>query len=66
MSWILEACGEDTSGVKGAIKVVGLSGLYLKTLKTWVDDDSPDMAATMAALDNSLKNADEWVNRLPI
>ena len=66
MSWILEAVGEDTRGIKGAIKVAGLSGVYLKTLKTWVEDDSADMAATMATLDKTLKTADDWVNRIPI
>ncbi|MAQ71203.1 MAG: TetR family transcriptional regulator [Alphaproteobacteria bacterium] len=66
MSWIMEAVGEDTRGIKGAIKVAGLSGVYLKTLKTWVEDDSADMAATMATLDKTLKTADDWVNRIPI
>ncbi|MAM35317.1 MAG: TetR family transcriptional regulator [Micavibrio sp.] len=66
MSWILEAVGEDTRGIKGAMKVAGLSGVYLKTLKAWIEDDSVDMAATMAALDKSLKTADEWVGRIPI
>ena len=42
MSWIMEAVGEDTRGIKGAIKVAGLSGVYLKTLKTWVEDDSDE------------------------
>ena len=66
MSWVLEAVGEDTRGIKGAMKVAGLSGVYLKTLKAWIEDDSVDMAATMAALDKSLKTADEWVGRIPI
>ena len=66
MSWVLEAVGEDTRGIKGAMKVAGLSGVYLKTLKAWIEDDSVDMAATMAALDKSLKTADEWVVRIPI
>ena len=56
----------DLKGLKGALKVTALTGLYLKVLRDWVKDDSPDMAATMAALDKSLKTADEWVGRIPI
>lgn len=60
MSWMLEAVGIETSGVKGCIKVAGLVALYLKTLHVWLDDDSPDMAKTMAALDKNLGRAEQW------
>lgn len=60
MSWMLEASGIETGGYKGAIKVMGLTGLYLKTLKTWKDDDSEDMAKTMAELDKNLGRAEKW------
>lgn len=64
MVWMLEAAGHETQGIKGAIKVAGLSALYLKTVKIWMDDDSPDMAKTMAALDKSLNHAERWANTL--
>lgn len=64
MSWMLEAAGIETGGVKGAIKVIGLSGIYLKTLRVWCDDESPDMGKTMAALDKNLGRAEEWAGRL--
>ncbi len=54
MAWMLEAAGVDTSGVKGAAKVAGLTGVYLKAIRVWVKDDSPDMGKTMAELDKSL------------
>ncbi len=60
MSWMLEAAGADTGGVKGAIKVAGLSGLYIKTLRVWKNDESPDMGKTMAALDKYLGRAERW------
>ena len=60
MSWMLEAAGIDTGGIKGAVKVAGLTGLYLKVLRTWKDDDSPDMGKTMAALDKTLGRAEQW------
>lgn len=59
MSWMLEAAGIPTSGAKGAIKVAGLSGLYLKTAYTWMRDDTEDMSKTMAALDKNLSNAQQ-------
>ena len=61
MTWMLEAAGIETTGVRGAVKVAGVTGLYLKVLKTWKDDDSPDLGKTMAALDKDLGRADKFV-----
>lgn len=58
MSWMLGSAGIETSGIKGAIKVAGLSGIYLKVLCTWKDDESVDLAKTMAALDKALERAE--------
>lgn len=66
MSWMLEAAGIDTGGYRGALKIMGLSALYLKTLRTWKDDDSPDMAKTMAALDQNLGRAERWASRFGV
>lgn len=63
MSWMLECCGIETAGYKGALKIMGLTGIYLKTLKTWKNDDSPDMAKTMAELDKNLGRAEQWVDK---
>ncbi len=57
---MLEAAGIDTGGYKGAIKIAGLTALYLKTLKTWREDDSEDMAKTMAELDKNLERSEQW------
>ena len=62
MGRMLEAAGIDTGGVCGAVKVSGLVGVYLWTLRTWKDDDSPDMGKTMAALDKSLDRAEQVAN----
>ncbi len=60
MSWMLDAAGIDTGGIKGALKVAGLTALYLKILRVWKSDDSEDMAKTMAELDKSLGHAEQW------
>ena len=62
MTWMLEAAGDKTDGIKGAVKVAGLTGLYLKVLRTWKDDDSPDLPKTMAALDKALNRAETVLN----
>ena len=64
MTWMLEAAGEETSGIRGAIKVAGFTGVYLKTLRGWRDDESPDLAKVMAALDKDLGRAEQVANTL--
>ncbi|MGH1403086.1 MAG: TetR family transcriptional regulator [Alphaproteobacteria bacterium] len=58
MNWMLEASGVETSGIKGALKVMGLTGIYLKVLKVWCDDESRDLSKTMAALDKALERGE--------
>lgn len=62
MSWMLEASGVDTNGLRGAAKIVGLTGVYIKVLRTWKDDESPDMGKTMAMLDKHLGQAERLAN----
>ena len=64
MSWMMDAAGMDTGGMKGVAKIAGLTAIYLKALWVWRDDDSPDMAKTMAALDQSLGHAEQWVEKV--
>ena len=66
MTWMLEACHLDTTGIKGAIKVAGLTGVYIKVLRTWMDDDSPDLSKTMAALDKALERVERTATTLGI
>jgi len=54
MACMLEAAGLSTTGVRGALRVKALSAAYLATLRVWLSDESPDLAATMAALDRHL------------
>lgn len=65
MSWMLEAAGISTAGLLGSLRVKGLAVVYLATLRIWLDDDSLDMAKTMAALDRNLQRADSLARRLP-
>lgn len=64
MGWMLELSGIETSGLKGALKIAGLSALYLKVLRVWMEDDTADMAKTMAALDKALNHVEKGASTL--
>ena len=62
MSWMLEGAGIETGGIKGAVKVTAMTGIYLKVLKSWTKDDSVDLSKTMSALDKALERAETMAN----
>lgn len=64
MTKVLEASGVETENIKGAAQVTGLVGVYLYVVRMWKDDDSADMAQTMAKLDKSLDYAESTANSL--
>ena len=57
MTWTLESAGVGTAGLTGKLRVKGLATIYLAALCVWIDDDTPDLAKTMAFLDRRLKQA---------
>lgn len=57
MRWMLEAAGVETTGWRGALRIAGLTALWLRVSMVWAQDDSPDMGRTMAALDRALSQA---------
>lgn len=58
MTWMAEAAQIEVTGWRGVAKIIGLTGVYLNALRVWVNDESPDMAKTMAAVDKSLTHLD--------
>jgi AcrR family transcriptional regulator len=63
MAWMLEAAGLSAEGVRGWLRTEGLMAVYLATLRVWLNDDSPDLARTMAALDANLRRAERALER---
>lgn len=59
MRWTLEAAGISTRGLAGALRIRALSVLYVLVLRVWESDDSEDLARTMKALDERLKQAEQ-------
>jgi AcrR family transcriptional regulator len=61
MTWMLEASGLSSTGMRGRLRVRALAALYLCVLRVFVGDDSDDLAKTMAALDRRLRQAEPWL-----
>lgn len=58
MRWMLEAAEVEAKSCEARLLALGLAGVWLATIRAWVGDDSPDMGATMAALDSALDRAE--------
>jgi AcrR family transcriptional regulator len=65
MGWMLETAGVASAGWRGALRVHALGALYLLVLRVWLDDDSPEMMKTMAALDRRLRQGAIWLGLAP-
>lgn len=58
MAWLQDAAGLRSSGLRPRLQRHLLTAIYLKTLNTWLADDSNDLAKTMAELDKNLRRAE--------
>jgi hypothetical protein len=65
MRWLLEAAGVSAQEPLGRLRAKGLLAVWLWTLRTWRTDQTPDLAATMAALDTALARAAQIARSLP-
>jgi AcrR family transcriptional regulator len=52
--WMLTAADISASGPRGMLRAQGLALLFAPVLRTWLGDDDPGLARTMAALDRAL------------
>ena len=55
MGWLREAIGLRPHGLRAAVAKRALGLAYLRTVRVWLDDDSADLARTMAELDRNLR-----------
>lgn len=62
--WMLQAAGIDGSGASGAVRTLGLASVYASVFRTWLDDEDPGMARTMAALDRRLRRGERNLRAL--
>jgi AcrR family transcriptional regulator len=61
MRWMLDAAEVSTGGIRGAFAVKLTAAAYLSAARVWQQDDSPDLARTMAALDARLRRVEGWL-----
>ena len=52
--WMLASAGAKLEGARGAVRVAGLTGIYGRAFKVWLEDASPSLDKTMAVLDRAL------------
>lgn len=56
--WMLSSASIGSSGLTGGMRAQALSCLYAKAMQTWLDDEDPGLARTMASLDRQLATAE--------
>ncbi len=61
--WMLAGAGAKLDGPGAALRVGGLTAIYAKVFEVWLDDNSPSLDKTMAALDKRLAKGERWLNR---
>ena len=62
--WMLEAAGVGTGGLEGGFRIAGLATVYASVFRTWLADDDPGHARTMAALDRRLRRGERTLKRI--
>ena len=65
ITWMLEAAGIPTAGLRGHALVHLTGALYLSVLHVFLGDDSEDLARTMAALDRGLRRGESLLRFAP-
>ena len=63
-AWMLQAAGIDSDGPAGGLRTAGLASVYASVLRTWLEDDDPGLARTMAALDRKLRRGESMMSAL--
>jgi AcrR family transcriptional regulator len=62
--WMLSAANIGASGPRGMLRAQGLALLFGSVLRTWIHDDEPGLARTMAALDRALARGQRFAGLL--
>jgi AcrR family transcriptional regulator len=62
--WMLTAAGADPDGLGGFVRTIGLGSVYASVFATWIDDEDPGMARTMAALDRRLRSGERTLSTI--
>jgi AcrR family transcriptional regulator len=63
MRYMLAAAGVSTEGPLGNLKLQGAVIVFANTMQTWLEDDDPALARTMARLDRELRRGERVLER---
>ncbi len=63
-AWMLRAAGISAEGLDGQLRAAGLAAVYASVFRTWLNDDDPGLARTMAALDRRLRRGERTLSSL--
>ncbi|WP_375410216.1 TetR/AcrR family transcriptional regulator [uncultured Methylobacterium sp.] len=61
--FMLAAAGINTEGPLGRLKLQGVVIAFARTVETWLDDEDPALARTMARLDKEIRNGERLMER---
>lgn len=61
--YMLAAAGIDTEGPLGRLKLQGVVIAFARVTQTWLTDDDPALARTMARLDKELRDGERFMER---
>ena len=56
--WLLDAAGTTDGRLIDAVARRVLAAIYVRAFNVWLDDDTPDLARTLAELDRRLQQAE--------
>jgi AcrR family transcriptional regulator len=62
--WMLAAAGVPNDGAPGLARAAGLAAVYASVFRTWLRDEDPGFARTMAVLDRRLRRGETALNRI--
>jgi len=63
--WFLDAALIASTGYRRQLAEIGLTALFLKTLRGWLSDRDGDLERVRAQLERDLQRADRWLAGLP-
>jgi AcrR family transcriptional regulator len=61
MHWFLDAARIASTGRQRALAEIGLTLIFIRTLRVWLCDDTPDQVRTRANLRRRLEASDRWL-----
>src|SRR5680860_273401 len=62
--WMLAGAGAKLDGARAAVRVAGLTAVYSRAFKVWLEDPSPSLDKTMAMLDRALSNGERALEKM--